>query len=151
MLCSCPEAIGELGRSQWWAQKCAKAGKGWHPNRVRLEAKSWTCCRTTPMPRSSDAFSSRTILPNDLPYSCRATCTLTAPNLDGLLEFSSTNQMEIWKYQSDGTNASRDHCVIVSGVVPSRGSQSRVVTQINVIFLSRWHNAPTPACTIAYC
>lgn len=33
-----------------------------HPNRVRELAKSCTCCRTTPMPRSSEAFSSSTML-----------------------------------------------------------------------------------------
>lgn len=51
-----------------------------HPNKVRLLAKSWTCCLTTPIPRSSDAFSSSTMLPNDFPYSCRATCAHASPS-----------------------------------------------------------------------
>lgn len=39
---------------------------------VRVEAKSWISLRTMLIPRSSEAFSSRTMLPVELPYIWRA-------------------------------------------------------------------------------
>ena len=43
---------------------------------VRVLAKSTTCCRTTSIPRSSEAFSSSVMLLSELPYICRATARM---------------------------------------------------------------------------
>jgi len=51
------------------------AGAG-HLKMVRVLAKSTTCWRTMLMPRSSEAFSSNTILLIAPPYSCRATARM---------------------------------------------------------------------------
>lgn len=47
-----------------------------HLKIVRVLTKSWICCRTMPMPRSSEAFNSSTILPMLPPYICLATARI---------------------------------------------------------------------------
>ena len=47
-----------------------------HLNIVLVLAKSTTCSRTMPMPLSSEALSSRTMLPMLAPYICLATARI---------------------------------------------------------------------------
>ena len=73
-------AAGNQVLSQTSVRQCSVASahglSAAYLNIVRVLTKSWICCRTMPIPLSSDALSSSTMLPMLAPYICRATARM---------------------------------------------------------------------------